>query len=387
MRYQATIFESLLKELPRYRFERIVARHGGDWRVRRLSCWSHFVALLYGHLSGAASLRELEAGLNSHRRLHYHLGIGPVRRSTLADANGSRDPAIFEEVFLLLLGRLKGRLRHQLGQAGEMVRLVDATVLPLPANRANWAGCWRKTTAAKAHVVYDPKLEAPVHFTIRPGAVNDVVEGKKTPLEPGAVYVFDRAYVDFAWWAAMAEQGCHFVTRLKANSRYHLIEERPVCDQAIVADRTIRLSQRLARARKNPYQGRLREVVIRDPKGRRLRLLTNLLSAPAAKIAALYKTRWQIELFFKWLKQNLRIKRFLGYSQNAVKLQIISAMIAFILLRLAKENTQKQTSMQTLKRLVSANLMHRKSWSSLFKPTNQKTKPPPNTPQTQWAFI
>ncbi len=390
MRYQATVFETLLKELPRHRFDRLVAHHNSDYRTRRLSSWGHLIAMIYGQLSGAMSLRDLETSLNSHGNLHYHLGTGPVRRSTLADANASRDPALFEEVFCLLLRRLQGQLRRSLKRdmqaLGDAIRLLDATLLPLPTNRASWAGCWQKTTGAKAHVVYDPDIDTPVHFTVQPGRINDIIEGKKIPLEAGATYVFDRAYVDFAWWAAMAGKGCHFVTRLKTSSRYEVIEKRPAKGENILCDQTIQLSQRLARSRRNPYQGLLREVIVRDDQGRKLRLVTNLLAAPASKVAALYKTRWQIELFFKWIKQNLRIKRFLGVNLNAVRIQVTTAMIAFILIRLAKEKAPSQISMQSLTRLMRANLTHRKPWAKLFEPPPDPHSYRLQTNQISWSF-
>lgn len=375
MQHQNTICHALLKAIPRYRFDRLVEEHRGAYRDRNLSFWSQFVALVHAQLSGAQTLRHLIAALESHGNLLYHLGMGDVRRSTLSDANRERPAALFKAVFDFLLPKLRGGLASE---AREAWRLIDATILPLNATLCRWAHVGTKSTGAKLHLVYDPKAACPTYFAITPARVNDITAAHTMPIEPGATYVFDKGYCDFGWWAALDAAGCRFVTRLKKSSPAHLVDERPVCEPALISDRLITLNVRQARNRHNPLQGTLREIIVLTEGRRTLRLVTNDLTAPASDIAALYKARWQIELFFKWVKQNLRIKKFLGTSENAVKIQIIVALIAFLLLRLAHQPYAAITMLTNFMRKVRANLMHRKSIAEMLLPP---LDPPVETPQ------
>ena len=365
MHHQNTVFHALLKVLPRHRFERLVAAHEADRRVRRLPCWSQFVAMLYAQLSGARSLRELEGSLASHDNLFYHLGLGPVCRSTLSDANRERPASLYEDVFATLLETAQGRLGQD---AATLVRLLDASPLALSRNLCAWARFSDQWTAAKLHVVYDPQARLPTYFTITPAKINDIVEAKAMPIEAGATYVFDRGYYSFDFWAKLNDAGCRFVTRLKDNSPTRQIEARPAEGEGIVSDRVVELNRRMARSRRNPYCAPLREIIVERDNGHRLRLVSNDLEAPASEIAELYKTRWQIELFFKWVKQNLKIKSFLGTSPNAVKIQIITALIAYLLIHIVQQSFPIGHSMQQLARLIRANLMHRKTIEELLKP-------------------
>jgi IS4 transposase len=381
MQHENTVLHAVIKALPRWRFERLARRHGADHRVRTLPTWSQMVALIYGQLAGARSLRELVAALASHGNLLYHLGVGVVRRSTLADANATRPIAVFSDVFALLLGHLQPKLA---GAAQDAIRLLDATVIQLGA-LATWARFSDASTAAKVHVVFDPEAQLPTYFAITPAKVNDIVEAKRMPIEPGATYVFDKGYYDFGFWAALDARGCRFVTRLKVNSPLTVLAERPCDDAGILSDRVVRLNERMARNRRNPYQTPVREIVVQVEQARTLRLVTNDLAAPAREIAQLYKTRWQIELFFRWVKQNLKIKKFFGTSEHAIKLQIITALIAYLLLRLAQTAWPTTLSLQQLARLVRANLMHKKTIPDLLHPP-PRPGPRPATPQLSMNF-
>jgi len=376
MQHQNTVLHGLIKVLPRWRFEALVRQHGADHRVRTLSTWSQLVALLYAQLAGSGSLRELVATLASHGNLLYHLGAHVVRRSTLADANATRPLAVFHGVFALLLRQLQPRLADQ---AKDALRVLDASVIKLGA-LASWARFSDASTAAKVHVVFDPKAALPTYFAITAAKVNDIVEAKKMPIEAGATYVFDKGYYDFGFWAALDAKGCRFVTRLKTNSPVTILAERPTDDPVIRADRSVQLNGRLASNRRNPYQAPVREVVVQIDPQRTLRLVTNDLDAPAREIAALYQTRWQIELFFRWVKQNLKIKKFLGTSEHAIKLQIITALIAYLLLRLAQDAWPAAPSLQQLARLARANLMHKKTIADLLHPP-PRPGPRPANPQ------
>lgn len=365
MRHQNTVYHGLLKIIPRWRFDRLVEAHRGSYQDRRLSFWSQFVALVYGQLSGAQSLRELVTSLGSHGNLFYHLGLQDVRRSTLSDANRDRPASLFAAVFDLLLPKLTAA---EGSEARDLVRLIDATSLPLNETLCGWAHVSTGYAGAKLHLVYDPNAACPTYFSITPARVNDIVEAKMMPIQPGATYVFDKGYYDFAWWAALDKAACRFVTRIKTNSPTQLVQTLPVEDRSIQSDRLIKLNDRMARSRKNPIQGTLREIAVILDNGTCVQVLTNDLTAPAIKIADLYKARWQIELFFKWVKQNLRIKKFLGTSENAVRLQIIAALITFLLIRISHQAARAGCSLQKLARLIRANLMHLKTIPELLYP-------------------
>ena len=387
MRHHNTALHAVLKLLPRWRFERLVERHDGDRCVRTLPCWSQFMALLYAQLSGAASLREVVQALASHRSRLYHLGVrGAVKRSTLADANAKRPSALFEDVFHMLLGELQGASAAK--EARDLVMLVDSTSVRLSQKLCGWAHfAARPHAGVKLHLVYDPAAELPTYFAVTPARRNDIVAARDMPVTAGATYVFDMAYYDFAWWEALDRAGCRFVTRLKRHTCPTLVRERRVPKAEatakdgraiILADRIVRLAERVKKG-KNPYVKPLREILIELADGRQMRLATNDLKSPARTIADLYKTRWQIELFFKWIKQNLRIKRFLGTSENAVSIQIVTALIAYLLIVLAHKAARLATSLQSLTRLLRANLMHRKTLDQLFRPPDPL--PPQLSPQ------
>jgi hypothetical protein len=294
----------------------------------------------------------------------------------LAVANAKRPPGLFEALFGLLLRRLGERLPPSVGR--EAVRLVDATSIRLTETVHRWAQRTAEHAGIKLHLVFDPAASLPTYFTITPARINDIVEAEKLPLEPGATYVMDRGYYDFAFWATLDRAGCRFVTRLKSHSPTRLVETRPAAGETILADRVVRLSERLKRHRCHPYQKPLREILVRRPDGPPLRLVTNDLDSPAAEIAGLYKTRWQIELFFKWIKQNLKIKRFLGTSENAVRLQIVTALIAYLLIHYAHRLSHAPTSRQRFRELLRTTLWQRRPLSGLV-----PSKPPPATPPPQ----
>ena len=377
MRYQDTVFGGLMKAFPRWRFEALVKRHGADRRVRRLPCWSQFLAMLYAQLSGARSLREVIAALERFPGSHAHLGLKPVRRSTLADANRLRPAALFEDVLAALAGQLSGSAGRQ---GREMLRLIDATRVTVGKRITHW----QVDGSVKLHVVYDPGMETPVCFAVTSARVNDITPAKRFPIEPGAIYVFDKGYYDFGFWAALDAKGCRFVTRLKKNSPVAVFETREVTpDGAVLADRVGHLSQRLAGSRRNPFDKPVRAVTVRIDSGKEITLLTNDLDAPAEEVAALYKQRWQIELFFKWIKQNLKIRHFLGASENAVRIQILTALIAYLLLRLAQHATGTALTLQAIARLVAKTTFQRRPLAELFDPPPDK---PPDTNQLHICF-
>ena len=243
---------------------------------------------------------------------------------------------------------------------------------------------WQVDGCVKLHVVYDPEVETPVCFAVTSARVNDITPAKRFPIEPGATYVFDKGYYDFGFWAALDGAGCRFVTRLKKNSPLAVVETRAVAPGgAVLADRVGFLSRRLAASRANPYDKPVRAITVRIDTGREITLLTNDLDTPAEQIAVLYKQRWQIELFFKWIKQNLKIRHFLGVSENAVRIQILTALIAYVLLRLAQTATGTALGLQAIARLVAKTTFQRRPLTELFDPPTDK---PPDPEQLQICF-
>ena len=374
MLHQNSVFHGLLKHVPWDRFDRLVEDHGADARVRRLSTKSQFVALLYGQLSGAASLREIVTGLASHSARLYHLGTDPVRRSTLSDANAQRPVAVFSELLAMMMKQAHRGLRRKLG---ETTYLIDATGIRLNEHSAGWARFSAGVCGAKVHVIYDADADRPIYAAISAANVNDVTVAQQMPIEPGATYVFDLGYYDYAWWHELDAVGCRIVTRFKSNTPLDVVHELAVTEGGnILSDRIGFLPARQAKSRRNPMQDAVREVRVATDTGKVLRILSNDLDASAQEIADLYRQRWAIELFFRWVKQTLKITRFVGTSENAVRIQIAVALIAFLLLRLAQTAHKSIRSPTVFARLIRANLMHRR-------PINCLLHPPPQIIQDQ----
>lgn len=358
MRHQNSVLHELLKHVPWASFDRLVARHGADDRMRRLTTKGQFIALLYGQLSGASSLREIVGGLESHGARLYHLGACLAQRSTLAEANAYRPSEVFAGLFAEMVGRVHRGLRRAVG---ESVYLIDSTSLPLTSRSAHWARFSAGVCGAKTHVIYDPDADQPIYAAVTMAKINDITAAQAMPIEAGATYVFDLGYYDFGWWARMDAAGCRIVTRLKTNTPLTVTAELdPPQGSAILSDRIGLLPRRQAKNRKNPFGDPVREVRVKTETGKVLRILCNDLDLPAQQIADLYKRRWAIELFFRWVKQTLKIRHFLGTSENAVRIQIAVALIAFLLLRLAQAAQKAVTSPLAFARLVRANLMHRR---------------------------
>jgi IS4 transposase len=366
MLHQNSVFHSLLKHVPWHKLDQSVEKHGADDLSRKLDTKRHLIAMLYGQFSGATSLREIVTGMASHETRLYHLGAAPVKRSTLSDANTERPWQVFSELFAQMLGQAHRGLRRA---AGEAVRLIDSTSVQLSSLSGDWATFSSDVFGAKAHIVYDPNADRPVYFAVTPSNVNDITAAKVMPIEAGATYVYDLGYYDYGWWARLDDQGCRFVTRLKKNTPLAVVHQNRVPKGSnILSDRIGYLPARLAKNRKNPMQVPVREVQVRIDSGKVLQIVTNDLDVPAEEIADLYKQRWQIELFFRWVKQTLRIRHFVGVSENAVRIQIAVALIAFLILRLAQAAQKAVHSPLEFIRLVRANLMHRRPINQLLEP-------------------
>jgi len=382
MRYENSVLHQILKHIPWAAFDRLVEEHQADKHVRRLTTKSQFVALLYGQLSNAASLREIEAGLESCQSWLYHVGARPVRRSTLSDANLLRPAVVFSELFALMMKLAHRGLRRAFA---DTTYLIDSTGLRLDERSAEWARFSTGVCGAKLHVIYDPDADRPIYVAVSAANVNDITLAQQMPIEPGATYVFDLGYYDYGWWAKLDDAGCRIVTRFKKNTPLRVLEElRVPKDGPVLSDRIGFLPARLSFSRCNPLEHAVREICVMTDAGKLLRILSNDLDATAEEIAALYKRRWAIELFFRWVKQILEIRRFLGTSENAVRIQIAVALIAFLLLRLAQTTQKAIASPLAFARLVRVNLTHRRRIDRLLRPDDT---PQFNTDQMalQWS--
>lgn len=366
MPHHNTVFRDLLKLVPWHRFDALVEDHNADARVRRLSTKGQFVALLYGQLSGASGLREIVTGLSSHAARLYHLGADPIRRSTMSDANAKRPFAVFSELLEAMMKQAHRGLRRKLA---ETTYLIDSTSVRLNEHSAGWARFSSGVCGAKVHVIYDADADRPIYAAVSAANVNDITAAHQMPIVPGATYVFDLGYCDYTWWAELDAAGCRIVSRFKSKTPLDVVKDLPVAPGSnILSDRIGFLPARQARSRRNPLQDAVREVRITTETGKVLRLLSNDLDASAEDIADLYRRRWAIELFFRWVKQTLKITRFIGTSENAVRIQIAVALITFLLLRLAQATQKAIRSPLVFARLVRICLMQRRRIDGLLDP-------------------
>ncbi len=384
MRYCDSILGSILKPISRRRFDALVDRHAGNAYDKTFGSWDHLVVLVYAQLGGIGSLRHLEATWAANAHHHYHLGVGALARSTLSDANARRPAAIFSETFGQL-SQLAGRLVRREG--GEMVRLLDSTPVPL-GKVIEWAKRNGRIRGLKMHVVYDPLSDTPGFAVITDANVNDIEIGRTVPIEPGATYVMDKGYCRYDWWTSIDKAGACFVTRMKSSARFRAQRWLPVSQPAgegftILDDAVVRLVSKGDSRLAIP----MRRIRLRRDNGSKLTLLTNDLARPAHQIASLYRMRWQIELLFRWIKQHLKIRRFLGRNPNAIRLQLLAAMIAYLLLRIAARLNCLAMPAIRFAELVQHRLFSRAAIAQIDKPHRcYPSKSAPRHPQDQLAF-
>jgi len=350
-----SMFSQILKLVPRVDFERLVQKTGAERGAKGLSSWSQFVAMLFCQLGRAHSLREIEGGLKSCEGKLSHLGIEATARSSLSYANGHRPWQLFENVFYELLERVRGSvaLPRKFRFKNKLVSL-DSTVIDLCLSMYDWAKFRRTKGAVKLHLVLDHDGYLPCFGVITDGGVHDVKVAQQLSFAPGTVVVDDRGYNDYGLFGRWTAQGVFFVTRLKDNAQYEVVEAHaPPQNRGILCDQTIRLTG-LGAQEKCPHLLRRVEAV-REDTGETLVFLTNHHKLGASTIAAIYKDRWSIELFFKAIKQNLKIKTFVGTSPNAVKTQIWCALIS-MLLRYLQLRSRFGWSLSNLVALLRMNL-------------------------------
>ncbi len=378
MPVQATIFSRLLQHVPWDVFDRAVDRHEGERGCRELTARSHLTALLVGQFIHAKGLRDIETAMEIQAPALKRRGIVPARRSTLSDANTVRPAEPFEAVIASLLGQLSPTKARQ--ARGEL-RLIDSTLVRPGAGAADWAHFQRGCVAAKVHMVYDPKAQLPTFFELSSANTNDITVAKRAmPIASGATYAFDLGYYDFGFWADLDAKGCRFVTRVKVNTPLKLLERRPrPVEGNVTFDHVVMLPERLAKSRRNPFAKPGRAIRVKLDNGRRITLFTNDLTSPATEIADLYKTRWQIELFFRWIKQNLHIHHFHGRSPNAVRLQIAAAIIAYLIVKLAHAAARTERTVAIFFKAIATNIFNRLDFDVLTGRINRHPQASPHS--------
>jgi hypothetical protein len=355
------LFAQLMDFLPWTSFARSVARYGGDRRVRSFSCAEQFRAMAFAQLAYRESLRDIEACLSAQPAKLYPMGFrSPVRRSTLAEANESRDWRIYAELAQrLMLQARKLYAKESFGVDLDAAAFaLDSTTIDLCLSLFPWAHFVSTKSAVKMHTLLDLRGNIPAFIRVTTGDVHDVNILDEIPLQFGAYYVMDRGYLDFFRLHRIHLFGAFFVTRAKSNLDASRIYSRPVDKQAgILADQSIALNGYDSR---KDYPSHLRRIRFRDPEtGKNLVFLTNQFTLPAATICALYKSRWQVELFFKWIKQHLRIKAFYGTSENAVKTQLWIAISVYLLVAIVKKSLDLPGSLYTFLQVLSVTLFEK----------------------------
>ena len=363
-----TLFAQLMDFLPWSTFNRYVARYGGDKGVRTLTCAEQFRVMAFAQLTYRESLRDIEVSLSAQASKLYHMGFRePVRRSTLADANELRDWRIYADFAARLIIQARALYASEdLGlELSNTVYALDSTTIDLCLSVFPWAHFRTTKAAVKMHTLLDLRGSIPSFIHVSDGKLHDVHALDLLTPEAGAIYVMDRGYVDFARLHRLHLAGAFFVTRAKSNLKAHRVYSAPTDrDTGILCDQTIALEGFYS---KQDYPTYLRRVRFKDPEtGKTLVFLTNQMSLPAATICALYKSRWQVELFFKWIKQHLRIKQFFGTSENAVKTQIWIAVSVYVLVAIVRKKLNLDVSLYTLLQVLSLTLFEKMPLQQAF---------------------
>jgi len=381
MRYRDSILGQILKPISKRWLSAVVDRLGANAYDKTFHSWDHLVVMIFAQLADASRLRGLATQWNANSNHHYHLGVGPIARSTVSDANQRRPTDLFAEVFTVLSAAADRTLRQE---GAQMIRLIDSTPVPL-GKTVSWRTWNGRMRGMKLHVVYEPEADQPRLIDMTQANVNDVEFVAMIPLEACATYVFDKAYCSYAWWTKINAVGAVFATRQKTNARYLVTGKRALPLHAgdgfkVLDDCNVTLGSRGDAKLDIP----MRRIRIRRDKGGVLTLITNDMTRCANEIAALYKKRWQIELLFRWIKQHLKLKKFLGQSENAIRLQILAAMIAYLLLRLARRSSSIKLCELRFAELVGACLFVRKPLARIDKPPDvNPSKPKPNNHEGQ----
>ena len=376
MAHSNTVLSQLLKMIPRHEFEQLAIATDGHRKTTALSRWSQFVALSVGQLGHRSSLRDIESTLQSQRHLQYHLGTQSVSKSSLARFNEKGNYAFYAALFGRLYQRCAQQApRHHLRFKNKLFSL-DGSLLDVSMKVFPWANYNTMKAAFKLHVGLDHDGHIPHFVRITEGRISENEAARELDLPKGSVVVFDKGYNNYRWHKSLTDNGIYWVTRIRSNAKYRVLERNPVkTNGAITSDQIIKYT---SKQRDGDRLYPIRRIGYRDPEtGQRYVFITNHFSWSATTIADIYKQRWQVELFFKWVKQHLKIKSFLGTSKNAVLTQVLVAMIVYLLLSLIKFQSKTRRSLQEIIRLLQMNLFTRRSLVELINPITIKPDKPP----------
>ena len=363
------VFSQLIEFLNNDKFRRLVDKYDGNRYVKHLTCWNQLLALMFGQLSNRESLRDLIVALEAHRSKCFHLGLGrkPIARTTLATANQNRDYRIFEEFAFYLMAQAREKRAADIFKLGGKVYAFDSTTIPLCLSVFWWAKFRKKNGGVKAHVLYDLEAQVPAFYHITTASVYDSKAMPEIPYETGAYYVYDRGYNNFGELYRIQRLESFFVVRAKINLQYKCVRWKRRMPKNILTDAEIELM--VYKSRKD-YPENLRLVRYYDEEqDREFLFLTNAMDLTAMQIADLYKNRWQIELFFKWLKQHLKIKKFWGTTENAVRIQISAAITAYCLVAIVQNDMHLKRSTYEVLQILSISLTDKTPLRELFDKT------------------
>lgn len=365
-----TVLSQMLKMIPRHEFEKLANTVDGKVRSTALSRWSQFVALTVGQLNGRQSLRDIESCLSAQQHLNYHLGVKPVSKSALARANEQRDAEFYTHLFEVLYRRCTQHTPGHGFRFKSKLFSLDGSLLDASMKLFPWADYNRKKSAFKLHVGLDHEGLIPCFARVTEGRISENEQARMFDVPKGSVLVFDKGYNNYRWHKALTDKGIYWVTRIRGNAKYKVLERRKHTNNpAVTSDQVIKYS---SKQRDGDKLYPIRRIGYRDPEtGQRYVFITNHFDWSAQTIADIYKQRWQVELFFKWIKQNLKIKTFLGNSKNAVLTQVLAALCVYLLIAFMKFQSKITQSMQQIIRLLHTNLFSKRDLISIF----EKVKP------------
>ena len=363
------VFAQLLEFLDYDKFRHLVDKYDGNKYVKHLTCWNQLLALMFGQLSNRESLRDVIVAIEAHRSKCFHLGLGrkPIAKTTLATANQNRDYRIFEEFAFYMMAQAREKRAENIFKLGGKVYAFDSTTIPLCLSVFWWARFRKKKGGVKAHVLYDLEAQVPAFYHITTASVHDSKAMQGIPYETDAYYIFDRGYNNFKELYRIQRMESFFVVRAKTNLQYRCVRWKRRLSKNILTDAEIELT--VYKSGKD-YPEHLRLVRFYDEEqNREFMFLTNAMDLTAQQIANLYKNRWQIELFFKWLKQHLKIKKFWGTTENAVRIQISAAITAYCLVAIVQHDMKLKRSTYEVLQILSISLTDKTPLSELFDKT------------------
>ncbi len=366
MAHNSTVFAQLLKLVSRHEFETLSNQHHSGRSFRTASRWSQFVIMMMGQLAGRSSLRDIVENISAQSHRLYHLGCAKMSRSNLSRVNNDKPHLLYEALFGKLLNRCQGKVPGHKFSFSNPLYSLDASTIDLCLSVFPWADFRATKGAIKLHVGLNHAGHIPEFVTITEGKKHDITVGRMFDFPKGSIVAIDKGYNDYAWYNQLTNKGISFVTRLKSNAKYRVVSRRAVLkDKGLRSDQTIEFTGAQT-AKKCPTQ--LRRISYRDATtGKRYVFLTNNFKLSAKTIADIYKARWDVELFFKWIKQNLKIKSFVGTSKNAVMTQIWIALCVYLLLAFLKFQSKLNKSMQQILRVLQLNLFEKRDLMALLR--------------------